>query len=233
MLQGMGSFVIAVLSGYLFLTKSNYTKYGIRKESGYHVLFRSAYVGVILFVVSVGITNVLSSVEIFGLLESLTRFVPTDHTITLSLTFLLGYVLPFPLNLLRSAEEAAKKVATENGDVIELLINESFSQSLPIHLSLRSGKSYIGYVIESHFNLLNDSDISLFPVASGYRDKDTQKLVITTNYSSIIEEFSVESWERDLYDFRIVIPMSEIVSARYFDRKVYDRFQEYESTDNL
>ena len=37
-----------------------------------------------------------------------------------------------------------------------------------------------------------------------------------------------ESEERldDLKDFRIVIPMSEIVSARLFDLDVYERFQE-------
>ena len=86
-----------------------------------------------------------------------------------------------------------------------------------------------------------ESDIALIPLASGYREPDTQKLKITTYYAEVIDEWLdeleesrewsqelEESEERldDLKDFRIVIPMSEIVSARLFDLDVYERFQE-------
>ena len=231
MLQGMGSFVIAVLSGYLFLIRFNFTKYRMLKESGYHVLFGSACVGVILFTLS---SSTLTSTinEHIEILEFLGNLVPTDNAATLSFTFLLGILLPFPLNLFYSAEKATKDVATHGGDIIELLINESLGRSLPIHLSLRSGKCYIGYAIKSHFTGHRDSDVALLPVASGYRDKDTHELVITTSYSSIIREFSIERAEREINDFRIIIPRAEIVSVRYFDSRVFDRFQEYKSSEN-
>lgn len=232
MLQGLGSFVIPMLSGYLFLTTLNFTKFGILKESGYHVLFRSAITGVILLIVSNGITLLLTNNGHIDLLNFVEDLVPIDNAVTLSMTFLLGLGLPIPLNLFYSANQATKIAAIRNGDVIELLIDESFSKDLPLHISLRSGKSYIGYVIETQFIWQNDSDIALVPIASGYRDKDTQKLVITTNYSSIIEEVLVKVGDRDISDFRIVIPMSEIISARYFDQEIYDRFEKDGPIDN-
>ena len=229
MLQGLGSFVIPVLSGYLFLTNLNFTRYGILKESGYHVLFRSAFIGILLFIVSSGITLILTNSGHIDLLEIVEILVPIDNAITLSLTFLLGLVLPIPLNLFYSAEQATNKVAERNGELTKLLIDESFGWYLPIEFSLRSGKSYIGYVIETQFTLKNQSDIALIPIASGYRDKDTKKLVITTNYSQFIEkvflEDGLEAEKSGIYKFRLVIPMSEIVSARYFDREIYDLFQ--------
>ena len=158
--------------------------------------------------------------------------VPVDNAVTLSLTLLLGLGLPILFNIFYSKQIATKKVAELNGDVIELLIDESVGRDLPIHLSLRSGKSYIGYVIESQFIWQNDPDIALIPIASGYRDKKTQKLVLTTYYSSIIYEFAVASVSKNINDFRIVIPMSEVISARYFDEEIYDRFQIDDSTNS-
>ena len=55
---------------------------------------------------------------------------------------------------------------------------------------------------------------------------ETRELEITTHYSSIIKEFG----KNVIKDFRIVIPMSELVSARLFEREVYGRFQATKSS---
>ena len=229
MLQGLGSFVIPILSGYLFLTQWNFTKYRILKESGYHVLFRSAFIGVPLFIASNGIVLFITNGEYNDFVNYLEILVPVDNSLTLTFTFLLGLGLPIPLNVFYRPKTAMKEAAKRNGDIIQLLIKESVDVALPVHLSLRSGKNYIGFVVESQFIWQNDPDIALVPIASGYRDKDTQKLVITSDYSPIIEEISFEVAERDINDFRIVIPMSEVISVRYFDDEIYNRLQKEES----
>lgn len=66
-----------------------------------------------------------------------------------------------------------------------------------------------------------DADLSLMPLASGYRHKDTQQLVITTHYASAIENF-----HGDLEDFRVVLPRAEITSARIFHPEVYRDLQD-------
>ena len=89
-----------------------------------------------------------------------------------------------------------------------------------VELSLRSGKSYIGFALQSGIAISGESDISMIPMASGYRNKDTQEPEITTHYAPVIE-----GSELDYTDFQVIIPKSEIVSARLFDPELYQRFQ--------
>ena len=101
-----------------------------------------------------------------------------------------------------------------------------------IEVSLHSRKSYIGYAMESVTGVNDKADLVLFPISSGFRNRDTQDLTITLDYTKTIWDY-IETGERpDLgdSDFRIVIPISEIVSARVFIREVYDRFQEPKHT---
>ena len=119
-------------------------------------------------------------------------------------------------------------MARESGDLIELLISESIEQQKLVEFSLRSGKSYIGFALESGITRQGESDIALIPTASGYRDKDSQELKITTEYARVIQE-SLEEQSKSpsltYRDFQIIIPISEIVSARVFYLEVYERFQ--------
>ena len=126
-------------------------------------------------------------------------------------------------------EKSARKTARESGDLIELLISESIEEQKLIEISLRTGKSYIGFALESGMTRRGEADIALIPVASGHRNKDTQKLEITENYAPVIQQFlNLEGSSRppDLVykDFQIVLPISEIVSARFFYFEVYKAF---------
>ena len=62
-------------------------------------------------------------------------------------------------------------------------------------------------------------------MASGYRNKDTHELEITTNYAATVQESLEKSSDLVYKDFRIVIPMPEIVSARVFHPEAYERFR--------
>ena len=120
-------------------------------------------------------------------------------------------------------------MARESGDLIELLISESIQEQKVVEISLRSGKSYIGFALESGITRQGESDIALIPIANGYRNKDTQELEITNDYARVIlESLDDPSPGPSLVykDFQIVIPMSEIVSARIFYFEVYQQFQQ-------
>ncbi len=62
-------------------------------------------------------------------------------------------------------------------------------------------------------------------MVSGYRNQDTQELEITTNYAPVVQESLEESLDLAYEDFRIVIPMPEIVSTRLFHPEAYQRFK--------
>ena len=72
---------------------------------------------------------------------------------------------------------------------------------------------------------------------SGCRDEETLSLTIEIDYLSVIWEFveydeggslndDVDSWSSE--EFRVVIPVTEVVSARLFDEELYDEFAEME-----
>ena len=228
MLQGLGLFAVPLLCGYWFLTHCNFTKYRSLRESGYHILFRSTIVGFGLFILSHLIVQIVEHVFPFDrIFLAWQNLVPIESSLTLIFTGFFAGVLPIVFNSFYNEIEAARKVAERNGDFIELLIDQSINQESFVELSLRSGKCYVGYVIESQLPRHSESDIVLVPIASGYRNLETRELEITTHYSSIIEQFQNKKKE----DFRIVIPMSEIVSARLFDEEVYSYFQEVKSSE--
>ena len=229
--MGLGLLLIPTLGGYWLLTHLYYTRYSILRDSGYHVLFKSAIAGCSLIVASRLAIIFLLNPFFPSIGETWKFHAPFAYSGTVALSVLLGGVLPIVINWFYGKEKAAQRVAVESGDVIEILISESIESEKFVELSLRSGKSYIGLALESGIATHGEPDIALIPIASGYRSEETHKLQITTNHAAIFEEFLSESSDMVYEDFRIVIPMSEIVSARIFDPEVYERFQQEESSE--
>ncbi len=98
-------------------------------------------------------------------------------------------------------------------------------------MSLRNRKSYVRIGIVSGIETIDKdkADIKLLPLASGYRDEHTQELFIIENYAEVLQEHTYERYD----DFCVVIPMSEIVSARVFDPDAYTVFQEKKEDSSL
>ncbi len=226
--MNLGSLLIPILGGYWFLTHLYLTRFGALRDSGYHLFFRSAFTGLALAFVAHII--ILGLEHYFPRIEDLWKLhVPSSYYGTAILSIALGFLLPFAINPFCSREKAAQRVARNSGDLIELMIAESLEREMLVELSLKSGKSYIGFALKSEMAQRSESDIALIPIASGYRNKDTQELEITTNYAPVIQECLEDgSKASDLIneDFRVVIPRSEIVSARLFLPEAYQRFQE-------
>ena len=222
--MGLGLFLIPVVSGYWFLTHLYLTRYSALRDSGYHVFFRAVIAGVMLAFMAHLIIFVLN--PCFPKLSALWNiFIPISYSGTAMLTFLLAFVLPCIGNQLYDKEEAARRTAMDSGDLIELLIAESIEEQRLVELSLRSRKSYIGFALESGITRQGESDISLIPIASGYRNKDTHELEITTNYAPVVRESLERMSDLEFNDFRIVLPMAEIISARVFHPEAYGRFR--------
>lgn len=222
--MGLGVLFIPTLGGYWFLTHLNYTRYGVLRDSGYHVLFKSAIAGCSLVVVARLIIVFFLNPLLPRIGEIWESYVPFDYYGTATLSALLGFALPIVFNRFYGKEKAARKTAAESGNLIELLIRESIDKEKLVELSLRSGKSYIGFVFESGIARHGESDVALIPMASGYRKEDTRELEITTDYAPVILETIEDPTSLVYGDFRIVIPMSEIVTARIFDPDVYELF---------
>ena len=226
----LGEALIPILAGYWLLTRLHYTHYSIVRDSGYHLFFKAAIVGTTLFFVAhlivVLLGNIFSSIETSWSLNSISPFSATPTVIAI-----LGLLVPFVGNRFYSRERAASRAAVRDGDLVELLIAESIETQKLIELSLRNRKSYVGIGIVSGIETIDKdkADTKLLPLASGYRDEHTQELFIIENYAEVLQEHSYARYD----DFCIVIPMSEIVSARIFDPDAYTAFQEVKEDSSL
>ena len=232
--MNLGLFLLPVLGGYLFLTRAYFTRYDTIRNSGYHLFFRSAAAGLGLGVAAHLLLFFLE--ECFPLIrESWKPYLPSEYDDTAILSLALGLVLPFLFNLYHDRKKEAERTAKKRGSFIELLIADSYTRRKPVELSLRSGKSYVGFAIgftvEGGVIRRDESDIALIPIASGYRHNDTKELEITTNYAPVIQKWSKEKKsDSSANDFRIVFPISEVVSARIFLPEALPLFRQTNQT---
>ena len=112
------------------------------------------------------------------------------------------------------------KVLSENP--MDKLFFESLLHSHPLMLSLDSRKIYVGAVTSlGELNESNgmDQDISIAPLMSGYRDKDTLKVNFVTYYKAVGT------------DLEIVIRQDQIHTATRFDFDAYNKLNPSDQLD--
>jgi hypothetical protein len=143
------------------------------------------------------------------------------------LAFALGLVSWWPLNLLYPYQAANTRLHAANKTTAldRLLYQASLAQHL-LSISMKDGKVYIGYIQELPPNPEDrNSYFEILPVQSGYRDKDTREMKLTTFYESAYEQL-IESGadEEDWIVFLKVLKIDDILSAGRFVPEVYVKF---------
>ena len=235
--------LIPVLSGYLFLVQCDSFRFWILRESGYHLLFRSALYGM-LFLVVVWIMFLVGALFWNGTVCLLS----TDECIINSRVgapklfdvWLTVSTLPTALavayvwNLCTTKKKRVAKVmeaAKRCGNLIEWTVRKSLRDTKLVELTLKTGKVYIGFAQHCGDPTppgIPDSDLSIIPVVSGYR-RENQTLEVTTSHATAIrkildEESDSETPIGELEDLSVIIPMDQVAHARLFDPEVYRRF---------
>ena len=227
--MGLGLLLIPSLGGYWFLRHANFTRFEIQRSSGYHLLFRSALVGIILAFIAHAIAS-LVNLFVPQIRSIMYDYVAVNYIDTAAFSIVLAFASPPLLNMFYDQKRAVRKAAETYGDLIELLITDSIERRKMVEISLRTGKAYIGYALHTSITRPGDSDVTLVPMASGYRSEETRELRITTHYSPIIKEWisrqDSPSISHTIRDFKVVLPRSEVCSARLFDPAVYQLFQQ-------
>ena len=121
-------------------------------------------------------------------------------------------------------------------DHLDAFILEASATQIPILVTLDSRKCYVGICFgEAGFDEGGSEHISILPLLSGYRDKDTLSLEIKTNYHIHFEDNKIYSGEHDtltLNHFRVIIPKSEIDAFSFFDVDTFKAFKEVEQRCN-
>ena len=220
----VGLLLLPAVGGYWFLTHFNYTRFQSVRDSGYHVLFRSAVVGIVLYCIATGIAVAWRKEWSSAGINYLDEYSPDPFTTEVILSLALAVALPILFNFVYRSTLGVKRAARNTGEHIELVIIESIEYSQPIELSLKNRKVYIGWAVDSGVGSSPDADVAVVPMYSGYRDENTLDLHLTIDYEAVLIGHSAEGEPLIPEDFRVVLPMSKIVSARLFDEEVYDNF---------
>jgi hypothetical protein len=111
---------------------------------------------------------------------------------------------------------------------MEWILHQAVAQHRLVEITLDNRKSYIGLPLESKSVSTPNTDVSVIPLYSGFRDKKTLKLTLTQNYGPVVMTHTYPNnpysdWIAD--DFSVVFPMSKIVSVRFFNEEAFDDFQ--------
>lgn len=135
--------------------------------------------------------------------------------------FLLGLLVPFPINrwLVDENQAKARAVGSRNDPLVSLLYKAAESLN-PVTVTLDSRKVYEGIVLRAPNLERENLHLGLLPLRSGYRDAETLRThfwVVDYGavYESDQENATEEPDEPDANDFAIVIPLDHVTSARF------------------
>lgn len=223
--MGLGDIVAIALGGYAFVAKFVLTRDHMVRWNGYEMLFVCGVAGFLLS----GVTFPIAiTIDAFG---SWSKEIGV-WTIAGVFGIPVGFVVASLLNYLpwldRWRLRRLRALAEANLDLIEVLLDDAMQGDWYVELALETGKSYVGLPVRTAYAAASKvSDVELIPVFSGYRTSETRDLRLTRYYGDDIRRFVHDpAGPRkglSVSDFRVVIPLRQVVGARLFDPEVYQQ----------
>lgn len=235
MLSDVSVLFVVVLIGYALVSHLNIYRPRLEGLLNYAVLFECAIVGGLIFVITWVVLNAINDVlAIFSL----------EGSYFASRNFVLRY-LPFPQSdvLLVSAsvalliirignsrwgkDELRDKIARASGLIPQLVLDAVKERSL-VQVTTSRRKVYVGWIWmgPSITERGQISDVAILPMASGYRDRETQEVHLVTEYKRAMKQYIHDPIERNLLsneqqetrrrEMSVVLPITEITLIRRY-----------------
>ena len=175
--MGFGLLFVPLVGGYLFLTWCHWTRFTVRRQSGHHLLFWSASVGLVLLagarVVELLFSDVVQSWPY--LVDLWQRVAPFTYVGTIALAFLLGPCGALVINRFHSESSGALRAVHRAGNSLQLLFIEAMYSDSTVELTLDSGKAYVGWILNAAVAEPERKFVEMLPLASGFRTQETHK----------------------------------------------------------
>lgn len=114
----------------------------------------------------------------------------------------------------------------KNGDEFDRKFLDSMLSGIPIQLSMKNGKVYVGYCAEIPETKTTNYCV-IFPLKSGYRAKETHEITFTTYYDEAYDQYIEQNQDNnidELTDPSITLNQSEVVSVRFYDEELENIF---------
>lgn len=262
----MGTLLLSAIlvSGYIFTITSVSTRYKFKRSDGWGAYFYVATWGTGFCILSWMLCSIMGfvgfidfSAKVVGMnRENVKLLIPlsadavaTGKSLKIALWLVGTVALSTICGLLNKTWhgwgnnrfKALAKAARNHP--LETLAIEASATLAPVIFTLKSKKFYVGWVIRPPLEHGKIEHMAFIPLLSGYRDKDTLKIVVTTNYITHYESIGLYG---DLLgvdgpprvksnltfdDFRVVCPVSEIENLSFFDFETYNNFKAQEEKE--
>jgi len=148
----------------------------------------------------------------------------TEYFGTCVIAFVISVLFTEISNQFVNKDKYISNAISKIGNEFERLCRLCHREGQMMQISLKNDKCYVGW-IKSLPIPSSSSYITMLPVCSGYRDKETKRLHFTTQYLEVYATYVRDGDVLDIRDLNtLVIKIDEIVSASRFDPDMYERF---------
>ncbi|MEQ1451454.1 hypothetical protein [Acinetobacter seifertii] len=238
-MSGISLLILIISIGYLYNAYHPEKKIALYRTEGQHLYFTAASTGLILYGIAclilftICFINSDSDEKIKAIISKIfdtktnyvfNIFILTIFSVIEALIAISYFVIIKKINNL-SPEKMSLELSLLDQYPIEKLLfisaNDKNNENRLIMITLSDKKVYIG-MVEPNMNLLknlseNDSIFKFIPFYSGYRNKDTLDVELTTNYANRIQ-YSNED------DLSILLDRNTITSIAPIDHKQFIKF---------
>lgn len=213
----------------------------VKEDSGYHLFFKSSIAGMLflilanalIFTMNVVVVDFFIFKSISSFLKEINELIPNGFDHASILAMVIGIASPYVLNRCSrsSKDKELERAAVDRGNYLFLMIQEAFDKSVMMEVTLNSGKVYIGPLLgEMPFE---SEYLQLIPYISGYRENETKKLIVSRRdakgMKAILDASQADFDQILLSDFRIIVPMKDIASARLFYPEIFEKLNSADS----
>lgn len=117
-----------------------------------------------------------------------------------------------------------ERIKIRNIDSISELSITALERNMPLRVNLKSGKVYIGMMVEEQFERVDKDHLMMIPYMSGFRTKETGQMVLDCSYIDLYEKKQILSNTDKMLEFRSVIRLNEVESISLFDFSLRQEF---------
>ncbi len=226
--------MLPLVAGYYILTRSFFFKYRQQRLDKQRVIFESiligALIGMLTYAMSVLMHAYLPNAVIF--IKSL---IPVQIPYTLAAFFCLLLAIAFSKcgNKFLDQKKYIRLALERHGNELELLLGKSVGNDKLLLFTLTNKKSYVGWVKELPIPSVSNY-VRIIPAISGFRDSQ-MNLVFTNEYlvyysTRVLggEVINIKEMDTD-----IIIDMSDIITACYFDLQMYEEMSRKQPNNKI
>lgn len=217
--------IFPIVGGYYVLIRSELFRYKQQRVDRQKLIFNSILAGIAFLFVSWIFTGIASYIHPSAI-TWIRNYYPfkTAYFGTAICSFIIAVIFTEVSNWIVSKDKSISRAIDSIGNEFERLCDSCYRNTEFIQITLSNDKVYVGWMkalpIPSFSNY-----ISILPVYSGYRDKDTKELVFTTQYLDVYATYISDGDVTSITDLTtLIIKIDDIVTASKFDDDMYDRF---------